>query len=129
MNGKDLEKMQRQARNLPNLKASPPRPGQLSQLDHDEAILAEIKRVDRIRRATGDFNNALPIVDVSIPETVDIACPLVGDVKVHASRCPDCPHFGGVFQKSWANDQYMFWSQKYGINCNRFTERHCGETI
>jgi len=129
-NGKDIRELMGQAKSLSNLKAlAPPRPGQLTELDRDEMLLEDIKRINTVRMKTGDFNNSLPVVDVSIPETVDIACPLIGDVRIHANRCPGCPNYRGIFQKSWANDQYLYWSQKYGIRCERVAELHCGETI
>jgi hypothetical protein len=95
--------------------------------DTDKRILDEIIRVDKLRRS-GDFNNSLPLVDVSIPPTIKIACPLISGCERLAEKCFECEHFRGIAQKSWS-DSLIPWHDKYIVLCAKPQDRNLSQMV
>ncbi len=99
-----------------------------SMVDADKSILAAIMAVDHARRA-GNHNNSLPVVNVPIPETVLMPCPLTTPHFRRATACKECVHFGGVVQKAWSDTHPIPWSQKFAIRCQSPIERNCAQAV
>lgn len=96
--------------------------------DTDVSVLDEIKRVDNERRS-GNSNNSLPIVDVAIPQTIAMDCPLVRPFMCYASNCKKCEYFKGIVQKGWDDKNEMAWSAKYAIRCGYVLERSTRQMV
>lgn len=99
-----------------------------TQADSNEEILNNLSRVDKERR-NGIFDNTLPIVDVEIPDSISIRCPLIADVERKAAKCIECKYFCGVGQKSYDDKSPMMWSKKYFILCNKPADRHVSQMV
>lgn len=97
-------------------------------VDADRNILAAIMAVDQARRA-GNHNNSLPVVQVSVPESVLIPCPLTVPHQRQARACAGCAHFGGIVQKAWSDTHHIPWSQKYAVRCQAPIERTCSQMV
>lgn len=97
-------------------------------VDADRSILDAIIAVDRARRA-GNHNNSLPVVQVTVPATVLIPCPLTVPHQRQARACACCGHFGGIVQKAWSDTDPIPWSQKYAIRCQHPIERTCSQMV
>jgi hypothetical protein len=90
--------------------------------DTDETILNAIRQADA-RRKQGDWDNGLPVVNVDIPPSVVIDCPLVRGGNIQAKECKACQYFQGVVQSDWNDKVVIPWSDRYGIRCAKPMER------
>lgn len=70
--------------------------------------------------------NEYPIVDVEIPTSHIIRCPLdISVVILPSERCPGCKYFGGVGARLWADteeeekqlQQLHSWATRFMIKC------------
>ena len=93
-------------------------------IDDDPAMLHNIKLVDR-QRGAGDFDNMLPVVDVQIPASVVIGCPMVRQHLSQAKNCKTCDHFNGIVQTSYNDEGPMQWDHKFAISCRFPLDRKC----
>lgn len=96
--------------------------------DTDKSILHEIQRVVAERNA-GNRYNSFPVVDVSIPQTITIDCPLVRPMLRSANKCKGCEYFKGVVQSAWSDDTEIPWSDKHGIRCGFILERKTRQLV
>jgi len=96
--------------------------------DTDVEILRQMQEVGSKRKA-GDWENSLPVVEVGIPQTVTIDCPLVRPYERFAVNCEKCAHFQGVVQVSWDNKHALDWSQKYAVRCGWALERKTRQLV
>lgn len=90
--------------------------------DSNREILDELKLVDQQRRM-GKHDNHLPIVDVKIPPSELIECPLTRPNVRQALQCKSCNNYRGVVQKAWDDKHVIPWSGKYAIRCGFILER------
>lgn len=97
-------------------------------LDSDNDLLQKIQKIDHAHRS-GDWREGFPVVDVPVPNSVVIDCPLVRPAKIMARECCHCEHFLGVVQTSWSDDQLIPWDAKYGIRCGKPLERKCSSIV
>ena len=96
--------------------------------DDDRAILEQI-RAANLARQSGDHSVDLPVVDVAIPQTVAIDCPLVRPMMRYASQCKTCEFYDGIAQTAWSDDQVIQWSAKYAIRCGFVLERKTRQMV
>lgn len=96
--------------------------------DDDLAILEQIKLVSS-ERQNGRNDNALPVVDVIIPQTVAIDCPLVRPMMRYANQCKKCKYYDGIAQTAWSKDEPIPWSSKYAIRCGFILERKTRQMV
>lgn len=93
-------------------------------VDTDPTRLAEIKAVSSAR-AGGDCNNMLPRVDISIPGSVVLTCPMAKQHLSQAKNCIGCEHFNGIVQTGYNDEYVMQWDHKYAISCGFPVDRKC----
>jgi len=96
--------------------------------DTDESILHEIMRVDKERRS-GNNHNSLPLVNVGIPLSVTIDCPIVRPMIRSAINCKKCEFFKGIVQTSWSDKEEISWSHKYAVRCGFILERKTRQIV
>ncbi len=93
-------------------------------IDTDPSILETIKQVTQ-QRACGRFDNMLPLVEVVIPDSVVISCPVVRQHLSQAKNCKACGHFNGIVQTTF-NDEYVVqWDHKFAVSCAFPVDRKC----
>ena len=91
-------------------------------------ILEQIKAVDAERR-NGKNVTAFPIIDVDIPDSVIVRCPIYANRNRAAKHCAECRHFKGVSQMAYSDDTELTWSQQYAIRCSFILERKTDDII
>jgi len=96
----------------------------LSNIDTDPKRLNEIISVTK-QRGIGNFNNMLPVVDVKIPDSVLIDCPMARVMLSQAKGCGHCEHFNGIVQTIFNDEYEMLWDQKFAISCGFPVDRKC----
>jgi len=96
--------------------------------DTDESVLHEIKRVMKEHRA-GNTEITFPIVDVQIPASVIIDCPLVRPMLRSAGKCKQCKHFNSIVQVAWSDEMVIPWFDKYIIRCGFINERKTRQVV
>lgn len=77
----------------------------------------------------GNKDNHFPAVDVAIPQTVVIDCPIVRPMMRAAVNCKKCKHFKGVLQSAWSDEAEIAWSDKYGILCGFIAQRKTRQVV
>lgn len=96
--------------------------------DSDLGILDQIQKVD-LERRRGVNDNSLPIVDVGIPQTIIIDCPIVRPMSRYANKCQECAYFNGIVQTAWSSDEEIPWPAKYAIRCGFILERKTRQMV
>jgi len=93
-------------------------------IDTDNTVLDFLTEINS-KRASGDFNNMLPVVEVAIPDGVVISCPMARQSLLRVKNCLKCTQFNGVVQIAFNDKHPMQWDHKYAISCGFPVDRRC----
>ena len=96
----------------------------ISNIDTDLKRLEHIMSVNK-QRGAGDFDNMLPVVDIKIPDSVLISCPMARQTLIQAKGCRVCQRFNGIVQTSFNDEINMQWDHKFAISCAFPVDRKC----
>lgn len=95
-----------------------------SNIDIDLKRLDEIQKINSLR-AGGDCDNMLPVVDILIPDSVIIDCPMARGMLQQAKGCPSCKNFNGIVQTGFNDEYEMQWDHKFAVSCGFPVDRKC----
>ena len=96
----------------------------MNNIDTDKKVLEHIMQVSD-QRSNGNFNNMLPVVNIPVPDSVLINCPLDRRDLHRAKNCDVCTWFNGVVQTAYNDENEMRFKEKYAISCGFPVDRKC----
>jgi hypothetical protein len=97
---------------------------ELANIDNDPKLLQEIMEVSE-QRSIGNFDNMLPIANVTIPANILITCPKARQHLSQVKNCEGCNYFNGMVQTTYDDKKELPFDFKYAVSCGYPSDRKC----